>query len=303
MKRARWQNRTRRSGGLVLAAALALASLSPAHAAGSPRFAVKLIDFAGYDDALEAQIVAINQELDELEKRLPGIEVVADLWPPRTFEYQVAFRTVESEEDSLALEASFRGPGFELDILAQYADPCTGYHRRTGVRCEPATLEERAAGVVADLFDLTVNDRSRGLYRPFEVVHCDRRGAGRVRMQVASKSVMESYKVPHSWFRYRPGVVAGAVTGEPEPVEVLLRPRTLDHDGYVVFLCEAGSIEALAPYCPNGEAGVDARGAGGSDGPRIVLEHRYPGRHLLPPPVLSPPVGVNQAPAATAEPR
>lgn len=272
---------------------------------------MKLIDFTAYDEEIQSQIVAINAELDQLERRLPGIEVVADLWPEGEFDYWLSFGTIESEVDSLALEAKFRGPDLKLDILPQYHDPCSAFHRRAKAPCDPATLEERAAGLVADLFDLTINDRSRGLYRPFDVVDCDRLGDDGVRMQVASRSVLEAYKVPHIWFRYRPGIVTGAAQDRkpPDPVAVLLRRRTTDYDGYEVFVLVYGSIEALAPYCTDieeavavaGEASAPGLGGGTGDGLRIVLEHRYPGRHLLPPPVLPPPVGVNQSPAPSAE--
>jgi hypothetical protein len=296
--------RARCLGGCALALALGLALSGGAGAGEAPTLAVELVDFADYDGSVKPQIIAINAELEDLEKRLPGIEVLADLWPRGAFDYRLRFQNVESEEDSLALEATFSGPGFEVGLLAQYDDPCTEFHRRSGARCEAATVEQRAVGVVADLFDLTLNDRSRGLYRAFDVVLCKRRGKDHVRMQVASRSILDSYNVPHGWFWYRPEVVAGATAGGlPDPVEVLLRRRTLDHDGYVVFLCESGSIEALAPYCSDGEEAAAAEGGpGASDGPRIVLEHRYPGRHLLPPPVLPPAVGVNQAPAPSAEP-
>lgn len=308
MIRASQTHRIRRSAA-VLAAVIACAAAPAAHSADSTRLALQLIDYQAYDDEMELQIIAINGELKQLATRLPGVEVVTDLWPEGDFEYWLSFQSVKSEADSLSLEARFRGPDFEIDIPPQYRDPCTEFHRRAQIPCDPATLEQRAAGVVADLFDLTINDRSRGLYRPFDVMDCNRQG-DRVRMQVVSRSIVEAYKVPHIWFRYRPGIVAGAApVGDPDPVPVLLSRRTTDRDGYVVFVCESGSIKDLDPYCETDEAAVAAAGeisaaglgAGTDDGPRIVLEHRYPGRHLLPPPVLPPPVGVNQSPALSAE--
>lgn len=279
-------------------------------AAAPPHFAVQLLDPEPYKKmGADHQATAINQVLEDLEKwqRLPGIEFKAGVLPIRDFDYRLSGLKLESFTDSLSLEAYYEGPdGFSATLLGYYRDPCSSAHRRAHVPCDSASLSDRAKGVIADLFHQTLQHWRSGLYRPFTVKHCSRRG-DQVLMKVVSTSVVAEYSEPAVWFRYRPGLIDGEnLHQEPEPLEIVLLRRTpAEEIGTFLFWCEFGSIDVLDPFCPRDDEtageGVGAVVEPENGAARIVLEHRYPGRHLGPP-VIPLPVAVNAAPGRSGQP-
>jgi hypothetical protein len=276
---------------IALAMALACVSPRPARSSDRPRLAVELIDPDPFDGDDERQAKAINAELNELERHLPGIDVDANLWPQGEFDFRLSGLVMDNRRTDLALTARYEGPDdFEDNLTGRFRDPCREERERERA-CERLSIADRASAVVADLLDQTLINWSTGIYRPFDVVRCERQTLQQVSVKLASTSVVKSYQDPDSWFRYRPSVLhENASVAYPEPLELLLERRSKQSNGFIVFVRRHGVNEAFDRFCPGHETEPP-------DGARekIVLEHRYPGPDLLEASAPPRPVALNAA--------